>query len=490
MPRTLTSDEREFFALVSRATFANPFGDERDELDRRIAGGDPQPEVLLATLLARLTRRLATLDEAGPLDVGDFNGEDRTLIEHAVVFELFHRYADDFDAHIELQQGAGATPRRLPFADAIIGDFARRGFPVERRTRAVELFFQLRRAFHFIETSLVGRSASMRVLRESLWNNVFTHDVARYERLLWDRMEDFSTILLGETGTGKGAAAAAIGRSGFIPFDVDKSAFAESFTESLVPLNLSEYPETLIESELFGHRKGAFTGAVDHHEGAFARVSAHGSIFLDEIGEVSGPVQIKLLRVLQERSYSPVGSHETRRFEGRVIAATHRSLPTLRKEKRFRDDFYYRLCSDVIRVPPLRTRVSEDPRELHDLLQVIVPRLVGEPDAALVEEAAQAIRRGIGPGYHWPGNVRELEQCVRRVLLTQRCAPDRPELGDDPTERLFGAMRTGELDAKAVLAGYCAHLHARHGTYESVARITGLDRRTVKKHVTAWTAPT
>src|SRR5256885_4529537 len=143
-------------------------------------------------------------------------------------------------------------------------------------------------------------------------------------------MEEFSTLLLGETGTGKGTAAAAIGRSGFIPYDDKQHRFAESFTRSFVALNLSQHPETLIESELFGHRKGAFTGAVEAHEGIFARCSPHGAIFLDEIGDVSTPVQIKLLQVVEDRTFSPVGSHERQRFRGRVISATHKPLHELR----------------------------------------------------------------------------------------------------------------------------------------------------------------
>jgi len=487
MSRWLSSGDQQFFALVSRAAFANPFGHERDELDRRIAGGDVSAERLLAALLERLTERVAALDADGVASITDFVDQDRELMEHAIWFLLFHRYADELDAHIDLQL-AGISkdgPAPLPFASTLDADLAQRGFPPERRVRAVELFFQMRRAFRFIGTHLVGPSASMRSLRESLWNNIFTHDVARYERLLWDRMEDFSTILIGETGTGKGAAAAALGRSGFIPFDAERGAFREGFDTSFLPLNLSEYPDSLIESELFGHKKGAFTGAVENHEGALSRVSPHGVIFLDEIGEVSTPVQVKLLRVLQDRAYTPVGSHESRRFAGRVVAATHRDLRELRATGRLRDDFYYRLCSDIICVPALRQRLAEEPQELPALIHAIIPRLVGESNAALEQEVHEAILTGVGADYAWPGNVRELEQSIRRVLLTKRCQPDavRTHAADEDT--VATAMREGALDAKSLLARYCAELYERHGTYERVSRITGLDRRTVKKHVEA-----
>ena len=188
--------------------------------------------------------------------------------------------------------------------------------------------------------------------------------------------------------------AAAIGRSGFIPFQEKNHSFTESFVAAFTEVNLSQYAQELIESELFGHRKGAFTGAMENHQGVLQRCSPCGAIFLDEIGDVSMPIQIKLLKVLQERKFYPVGSHQTERFSGRVIAATNQDLPRLRQEGAFRDDFYYRLSSDNIEIPPLRKRLAEYPGELTQLLSVVVHRIVNieEKDTDLVSQIEEYIR--------------------------------------------------------------------------------------------------
>jgi transcriptional regulator with GAF, ATPase, and Fis domain len=420
---------------------------------------------------------------------------DRTLVEQASLFDLFHRYGPAFDTLIQEQVARGHRPAPVAFGAEALRAIATAGFDPAESRRYFAFFYQLRRAFYFIEHTLPGASASMRHLRERLWTNVFTHDVRLYARSLWRRMEDFSTFLLGDTGTGKGTAAAAIGRSGWIPYEEKSGTFAESFVGSFLSVNLSQFPEALIESELFGHKKGAFTGAVEAHEGAFARCSAHGAIFLDEIGEVAPSVQIKLLRVLQERAFSPVGGHETARFSGRVIAATNRPLDELRARGAFRDDFYYRLCSDVIEVPSLRERLREDPRELDALLGFILRRIVGDDAEDLRALIRQAIAAGPGPDYAWPGNVRELEQCVRRVLLTRHYRPHAGRHGasrDNSGAPHVAQTRNGDErlleaaagdTAKGLVVRYCRALYARHGTYEEVARRTGLDRRTVKAHV-------
>jgi DNA-binding NtrC family response regulator len=481
----LDAADREFFAVVSETAFCNPFSERRAELDAKIVGHavEPLSEAHLAEMTQVIAGRVRKLEAQGLADLRRYAAHDRDLMQTVFLFEIYHRCCQDFDQLILEQVKGGAQPLPVKFASEALSQMRRRGIGGAEAARFFAIFYQLRRAFYFIVRGLIGQSPCMQEFRRRLWNNVFTQDVRLYERYLWNRMEDFSTLLLGETGTGKGAAAAAVGRSGYIPFDEKTGRFTESFLRSFVALNLSQFPETLIESELFGHRKGAFTGAVEAHEGVLARCSPHGAIFLDEIGEVSVPVQIKLLQVLQERTFCPVGSHEPVRFRGRVVAATNRPLETLRARGLFRDDFFYRLSSDVIHVPPLRQRLEEAPGELRQLLEHAVANLIGTPVAELVGAVEAAIHRTVGARYPWPGNVRELEQGVRQILLTGAYAGSAPPKGKDLVERLISGVEAETLDADALLAGYCALLYENTGNYEAVARQTNLDRRTVKKYV-------
>jgi transcriptional regulator with PAS, ATPase and Fis domain len=196
-------------------------------------------------------------------------------------------------------------------------------------------------------------------------------------------------------------------------------------------------------------------------------------------------VQIKLLQVLQERTFTALGGHEKKRFSGRVIAATNRPLDKLRRDGRFREDFFYRLCSDVIEVPTLRQRIAESPSELEQLVQLLVVRIAGEQASELASSIMEALERGLPRGYAWPGNVRELEQAVRRILLTGRYAGDIAEAATNDEELLAEKLRAGELTAEELLARYCALLYRRLGTYAEVAKRTGLDPRTSRKYVEA-----
>ncbi|MBE0543499.1 MAG: sigma 54-interacting transcriptional regulator [Verrucomicrobia bacterium] len=481
----LSFADREFLKVVAETAFCNPFSEQRPELDAKIVGRPVEPgsEDHLEEMTRAVSARLQAVEDRGHADLRRYSGADRELMRTVFLFEIFHQFCQSFDQLILDQVKLGAQSVPVKFADEALTRMRRRGIVAAEAARYFSIFYQLRRAYHFIVRGLIGRSPCMRELRRHLWNNVFTRDVPLYERYLWNRLEDFSTLLLGETGSGKGAAAAAIGRSGYIPFDEKQGRFAESFMRGFIALNLSQFPEALIESELFGHRKGAFTGAVEAHEGLLARCSPHGAIFLDEIGEVSAPIQIKLLQVLQERTFCPVGSHEAVRFRGRVIAATNRPLETLRGRGLFRDDFFYRLCSDMILVPPLRQRLQEDPEELHRLLDHAVTRIIGEPATELTRQIEETIRRTVGEKYPWPGNVRELEQAVRRILLTGDYAGSATPKSRDLVERLVHGIETEALDADGLLSGYCALLYEHSGNYEAVARQANLDPRTVKKYL-------
>ena len=475
----MKSEDRQFFAALADVVFGNPFSAERAALVVRLAPGaklgdlTQDPEALARLVAPRLQPWLGK----------ELRAEERALVEPALLYVCYHRYVPKVDALIERQARLGGAPLTVPFADDVIGDLVNSGFGEEAAGRYLALFFQLRRAFYFIHRSLAGECESMRKLRESLWNNVFTHDMRGYDAALWNRMEDFSTLLLGETGTGKGQAAAAIGRSEFIPYLVAERRFAANFTETFMAINLSQFAEQLIESELFGHRKGAFSGAIDHHQGVFERCSAHGALFLDEIGEVSIPVQIKLLQVLQERTFTPVGGREKKRFSGRVVAATNQPLDKLRAERRFRDDFFYRLCSDVIEMPTLRQRLAESPAEMTELVRLLVARITGAEARELTDRVLEQLEASVPRGYLWPGNVRELEQAVRRVLLTGRYVPDHSNTAKSEDDDLFDRLRSGELTAAELLARYSAMLHRRLGTYAEVAKRTGLDPRTTRKYV-------
>jgi DNA-binding NtrC family response regulator len=483
--KKLTQEERAFFRLVSRAALSNPFSNERDELDIQIAECPPDAPITerLECLFSKMKERIGKLEKEGRADISLYSGDDRVMMQSAFLFEIFFVFTKNFDDLIIRQLKAGESTCSVPFGKDAISLFVKRGFTPDDACRFFAILYQLKRAYYFIDKALIGQSPCMRGLRRHLWNNVFTYDIRLYERFLMNRMEDFSTMILGDTGTGKGTAAAAIGRSGFIPYNPDKNIFTGSFMNSFISINLSLYPETLIESELFGHKKGAFTGAINQHDGIFSRCRPHGSILLDEIGDVSLPVQLKLLQILQERTFSPVGSHEILRFNGRVIAATNKSIKELRGSGLFRSDFYYRLCSDCIIMPSLSERIQEYPDELRLILDNIVSRLTGEKSEELVSLVLESLEKSPGRDYSWPGNVRELEQATRRILLTREYRGENLSPAGGIKEILKNGIETQSIDSQTLISGYCALLYKRYGTYEEVARRMNLDRRTVRKYI-------
>jgi PAS domain S-box-containing protein len=210
---------------------------------------------------------------------------------------------------------------------------------------------------------------------------------------------DATVLVQGETGTGKELVARAI------------HAASGRRARPLVKVNCAAIPDALVESEFFGHEKGAFTGATQRRDGRFA-VADGGTIFLDEVGELPGDLQAKLLRVLQEGEFEPVGSSRTRRVDVRVIAATNRDLGAAVREGRFREDLYYRLNVFPIDVPPLRAR-GDDVAVLAASFTARVAQRMGLVLEPLSADDVDRLR-----GYAWPGNVRELQNVIERAVIT------------------------------------------------------------------------
>lgn len=279
-----------------------------------------------------------------------------------------------------------------------------------------------------------------------------------------------STVLIeGESGTGKELAARAIhqwsGRSG-----------------SFVPVNCGAITAELLESELFGHIKGAFTGAHQAREGLFTYAN-EGTLFLDEIGEMPLSMQAHLLRVLEERTVRPVGSNKEVPVAVRIIAATNQDLGELVRAGRFREDLFYRLNVLSIRMPALRERPGDIPVLTDYFSQSLAAELgVEAPEFSAVELACMG-------GYDWPGNVRELKNVIERCLLLN-CTPSQCLAGCNPGEVAVGSPASdSDLQLESVEKRHILRvLESERGNKSAAARLLGISRKTLERKVQAWGA--
>lgn len=499
----LTTEEWGLLRALSDLTYCNPFEPVRIELERGVLGERYQPEPSVAWNRTQATERgersnvvaitLLASERADALcerqhAEGALRGGDAILYEDLITYTLYYRHL----ATLPADSVTGAREIKLAWR-AFRDDRERLFAPLaaaerDRLTAPEHLFaclHQVRRAFNGIFACLIGDSAPSSRLRAAVWQSIFTHDLRRYRRVLYRRMGELSTLVVGPSGAGKELVAQAIGRAQYWPFDPSSESFCTA-GESFIALNLSALSPTLIESELFGHRKGSYTGATSDHAGWLERCPDHGAVLLDEIGELDPTLQVKLLRVAQSRDYSRLGETTPRRFAGKLLAATNRDLAAEMRAGRFREDLYYRLCSDRLVVPSLQEQLADNPETLAGLLSFLTSRILGDAERqeidALTVEVQDWITKQLPASYEWPGNIRELEQCVRSVLVRREYQPvtTREERAPD---WLLQAER-GELTADELLDAYCKLVHRQRGGYEPAARKLGLDRRTVKARVT------
>ena len=490
--------------------YCNPFLPERIELERAILGdgfiptgsawhkegdeGTPASPNLLR-LMDRAQALVDTLRER-VMNGASADDQDLALYERVVLYLIYERYQTFFFAMIS-RPGHTGEPVSGPvaFYDRFKRDLEfylsipDRTLPsLKESAHLFACAFQVRRAFHHIFDYVIGGSAAITRLRAGIWQSIFTHDMARYRREVYRHMGDITTLVTGPSGTGKELVARAIGLSRYVPFDPAARTFADDPAGSFHAVNLSALSTTLIESELFGHRKGAFTGAVKDHTGWFEVCPPLGAVFLDEIGELEASIQVKLLRVLETRTFQRIGETEPRSFRGKIVAATNRDPHEEMQAGRLRADFYYRLCSDVVRTPSLREQlVSSDGEHsierMHGLVLHIAKRVAGAEEASVLAEQVELwIQDNMDPDYAWPGNVRELEQCVRNVLIRRAYHPA-GGVSTDAARVLMDEMNGGYITADDLIRHYCTLTYARTGTYQETARRLGLDHRTVKSKI-------
>ncbi len=368
---------------TAAALLVMPEGTSRDYLQHILEFVDCKVEVpdspqAMAEMIERHAEHSVSVFMNGSLPVEERNAWLRTLEQAAIRPALVQVREQDEAGEEMLVSGDVIAVLSLPaHLDAVISilhraqvfsDNQRQG---ERGRRPVELF-----------RSLSGNSRATREI------NKMIEQVADSEA---------TVLILGESGTGKEVVARKL------------HYHSNRRGKPFVPVNCGAIPGDLLESELFGHEKGAFTGAISARQGRF-ELAEGGTLFLDEIGDMSMHMQVKLLRVLQERTFERVGSNKTIRCNVRIIAATHRDLEQAIKDGNFREDLYYRLNVFPIEVPPLRERVEDIPVLVADLIARIEHEKRGS--VRLTPAAVTALTY-----YSWPGNVRELANLMERLAI-------------------------------------------------------------------------
>ncbi|UCE26689.1 MAG: sigma-54-dependent Fis family transcriptional regulator [Candidatus Coatesbacteria bacterium] len=419
-----------------------------------------------------LVQRNLTSEGYGVFTAGDV-GEAIKLLESAAVdlvitdmkmpevsgFDLIRHVRENFpDTELMMITGYPSVPDAVKAVKTGAEEYLPKPFTDEELLSTVERVLEklrLRRKARGVESEvkrtyhgLIGESKAMQIINDEIEKAATT---------------DATVLISGESGTGKELVARAIhyeSRRASAPF---------------IPVNCGAIPSELLESELFGYVKGAFTGARETRAGFFQTADG-GTIFLDEISETSQQMQVKLLRVLQDKEFYMVGSRRSQKVDVRIEAATNKDLLNLVEKTAFRDDLYYRLAVITIDVPPLRERGDD----ILLLTSHFLAKYAKESDKIVPELSDGVI--DIIKGYNWPGNVRELENFIQRLVVMSES--DTIDVQDLPSLMRFRAPSKSGLNRtlEEVEAEHIANVLASvEGNKTKAAGILGIDRKTLRK---------
>jgi DNA-binding NtrC family response regulator len=436
--------------------------------------------------------------------------EELAVYQGAAIYHLWDQFGDRIQRIVD--ENGVAVSFYDDFLRAYGSLFEHPGLVVPEPGHLLALFYQARRACSFITTKIAGRSGTAGRSREAIWLAIFGSDVYGYTGELYKRMDDFSVLITGETGTGKDLAAECIGWSRYIPFDVDKRRFATTFAGDFHAHNLCEVPAELVESALFGHKKGSFTGASTDMVGWLELPEANGTLFLDEVGEIPLHVQPKLLRPLQNREILRIGESKPRRIKGRFLFATLRDLEAMSQRGEFRADLFERMNVIRVHMPSLRELRADG--GLLDYVDGFVGAKLDDQArrCAVTMQVMRSIQDELGD-YDWPRNLRELKNFTERCLLRlDETGPDTTEPShpdpaptvtmEDPRSASHGLpeapasvcvpssdilgqqAKAGAVDYRELLRAYVTRIYVLTGQNKAeTARLTGFHRRTLAQWI-------
>lgn len=482
---------------IHALTFVNPFSSERSAIETAILEklGKSTSSITEDTPFTTSVRQLLPWLKTAEAALNT-HCETKPLPQHwlepvasLAFFTLYHEVAASLDRLIQkgpdderqnrqlfkkIQEGVATRHRLIKDAPEQLWNHPDHLFAC---------FYQIRRAYYHIHHEIVGESRPIQALRMRIWESVFTKDMMSYQQWMHETVGRFPTLVLGPSGSGKEIVSRAIGLSRFIPYDSRTAQFKAAPKQSFFPVNLSALSESLIESELFGHRKGAFTGAIKDRDGIFANAGNYGTVFLDEIGEVGSATQVKLLRLLQSGEYQAIGDNTPAHYSGKIIAATHKDLAAEMEAGRFREDFFYRLCGDQVSTVALHEILQDRPAELGTSIRYICTKLFGAAGAdTLCPQILDTLQKQIPKGYTWPGNFRELEQAVRNIIVRGEYLP--VATTSKQTRSIEQIYQNTELDLPQWNQLYAKKAYENIGSYRQAAQRLGIDQRTLKKWVT------